>query len=149
MSKVFTDDTRRDILNRLTLRPALKPIARAVGVNPDTMFRWIRESMEPGAPTMEWLGRRDTFAAHVATARRMNAIVIDHQARDLAFGHTEPRYHDGHPVYRRDPQLEADAQGPVVDTADRSMPPVFDDPVAEPRGAAAGRIISVRPHRNF
>jgi hypothetical protein len=29
------------------------------------------------------------------------------------------------------------------------MPPVFDDPVAEPRGAAAGRIISVRPHRNF
>ena len=23
MSKVFTDDTRRDILNRLTLRPAL------------------------------------------------------------------------------------------------------------------------------
>jgi len=43
--------------------------------------------------------------------------------------------------------------GSPLETADLSMPPIFDHPVAEPRGAAGGRssniiiIISVRRER--
>jgi hypothetical protein len=58
---------------------------------------------------MEWLGRRDTFGNFVAVARKLNILSIDHEARAMAFGHTEDRYHDGKPVYRRDPVIEADA----------------------------------------
>lgn len=37
--------------------------------------------------------------------------------RDLAInGHTEPRFHNGKPVWRRDPQIEADALGLDDDT---------------------------------
>jgi hypothetical protein len=58
---------------------------------------------------MEWLGRTDTFGNFVAVARKLNILAIDHEARALAFGHTEDRYFNGAPVYRRDPVAEADA----------------------------------------
>ncbi len=127
----ISNDVKRDILNRLCISPRLKPAARAAGISPDSLFRLIRESMEPGAPLMEWLGRKDTFGNFVAVARKLNILAIDHEARALAFGHTEDRYHDGKPVYRRDPQLESDAaQGldwwkalhgdrPITDTFER------------------------------
>jgi hypothetical protein len=35
--------------------------------------------------------------------RRLNTVAIDHVARDLAInGHSEPRFHKGYPVWRRD-----------------------------------------------
>ncbi len=112
----ISDDTKRDILNRLCISPRLKPAARAAGISPDSLFRLIRESMEPGAPAMEWLGRKDTFGNFVAVARRLNILAIDAEARGLAFGHTEDRYFNGAPVYKRDPVIEADALSMDDDT---------------------------------
>ncbi|MGD0332972.1 MAG: hypothetical protein ABSA90_06910 [Xanthobacteraceae bacterium] len=124
----ISDDTKRDILNRLCISPRLKPAARAAGISPDSLFRLIRESMEPGAPTMEWLGRKDTFGNFVAVARRLNVLAIDAEARGLAFGHTEDRYFNGAPVYRRDPKLEALALDPdmwQIEFGDRPITDTF------------------------
>ena len=99
----ISDDTKRDILNRLVhfaapqaSRSGSRHIAgHSVPDDPGVQ--------EPDAPTMEWLGRKDTFGNFVAVARQLNILAIDAEARDLAFGHTEDRYFDGQPVYRRDP----------------------------------------------
>jgi hypothetical protein len=104
-------DTMRDVLNRLTLKPRMKEAARNAGIHPTTLFGWIRKSTA-GDPKMvlTWLGHEAPFHKHVVAARRLSVIAIDHVARDLAInGHAEPRFHKGKPVWRRDPQIEADA----------------------------------------
>ena len=104
-------DTMRDVLNRLTLKPRMKEAARNAGIHPTTLFGWIRKSTA-GDPklVLTWLGHDAPFHKHVVAARRLSVIAIDHVARDLAInGHTEPRFHQGKPVWRRDPQIEADA----------------------------------------
>jgi hypothetical protein len=59
---------------------------------------------------LTWLGHEAPFHQHVIAARKLNIVALDHAARDLAInGHSEPRYHDGKPVYKRDPKIEADA----------------------------------------
>ena len=104
-------DTMRDVLNRLTLKPRMKEAARNAGIHPTTLFGWIRKSAA-GDPKMvlTWLGHEAPFHKHVVAARRLSVIAIDHVARDLAInGHAERRFHKGKPVWRRDPQIEADA----------------------------------------
>ena len=99
-----------DILNRLTIKPSLKGAAREVGINPATIFKWIRESVDDPSITLDWLGHRDTFANLVNLARKLQIVVLEHEARSLAtLGHSQPRFHDGAPVYRHDPKIEADA----------------------------------------
>jgi hypothetical protein len=99
-----------DILNRLTIKPSLKAAAREVGVNPATVFKWIKDSVEDPTITLSWLGYTQTFAAHVQLARRLQIVVLEHEARSLAtLGHVQARWHDGRPCYRHDPKVEADA----------------------------------------
>ena len=104
-----TTRTRRelqlDILNRLTIKPSLKAAAREVGINPSTLFTWIKEDQ----PTT-WLGHTQGYAAHINLARKLQIVVLEHEARSLAtLGHSQPRWHDGRPCYRHDPKVEADA----------------------------------------
>jgi hypothetical protein len=111
MSNTKDDDVRRDVLNRLVLKPRMKQAARDAGIHPTTLFGWIKQSVA-GDPKMvlTWLGHEAPFHQHVNAARKLNIVALDHAARDLAInGHSEPRYHDGKPVYRRDPKIEADA----------------------------------------
>jgi hypothetical protein len=99
-----------DILNRLTIRPSLKAAAREVGINPATIFKWIRESVDDPSITLEWLGHKDTFANLVNLARKLQIVVLEHEARSLAtLGHSQPMYFQGAPVYKHNPKIEADA----------------------------------------
>ena len=81
-----------DILNRLTIKPSLKGAAREVGINPATIFKWIRESRSRSdASLLDWLGHRDTFANLVNLARKLQIVVLEHEARSLAtLGHAQP-----------------------------------------------------------
>lgn len=111
MSNAKDDDVRRDVLNRLVLNPRMKQAARVSGIHPTTLFGWIKQSLS-GDPKMilTWLGHEAPFHLHVNAARKLNIVALDHAARDLAInGHREPRFHDGKPVYRRDPKIAADA----------------------------------------
>jgi hypothetical protein len=105
------DDVRRDVLNRLVLKPRMKEAARNAGIHPTTLFAWIKQSMA-GDPKMilTWLGHKAPFHLHVNAARKLNIVALDHAARDLAInGHSEPRFHDGKPVWKPDPKIAADA----------------------------------------
>ena len=94
-----------DTLNRLTIRPSLKAAAREVGINPSTIFKWIKDD-EP----VTWLGHTQGFGAQVNLARKLQIVVLEHEARSLAtLGHSQARWHDGKPCYRHDPKIEADA----------------------------------------
>jgi hypothetical protein len=111
MSSTKDDDVRRDVLNRLVLKPRMKEAARNAGIHPTTLFAWIKQSLA-GDPKMilTWLGHEAPFHLHVNAARKLNIVALDHAARDLAInGHSEPRFHDGKPVYKRDPKIAADA----------------------------------------
>lgn len=111
MPNTKDDDVRRDVLNRLVLKPRMKEAARNAGIHPTTLFGWIKQSVA-GDPRMilTWLGHEAPFHLHVNAARKLNIVALDHAARDLAInGHSEPRFHDGKPVYRRDPKIAADA----------------------------------------
>lgn len=102
-------ELQADILSRLTVNSSLKACARETGVNPSTVFKWINKSNASGE-TMEWLGRRDTFGNLVGLARKLQIVVLEHEARSLAtLGHSQPRYHDGAPVYRHDAKIASDA----------------------------------------
>lgn len=111
MSNSKDDDVRRDVLNRLVLKPRMKQAARDSGIHPTTLFGWIKQSLA-GDPKMilTWLGHEAPFHLHVNAARKLNIVALDHAARDLAInGHREPRFHDGKPVWKSDPKITADA----------------------------------------
>ena len=111
MSNTKDDDVRRDVLNRLVLKPRMKEAARNAGIHPTTLFGWIKQSVA-GDPKMilTWLGHEAPFHLHVNVARKLNIVALDHAARDLAVnGHSEPRFHDGKPVWKPDPKIAADA----------------------------------------
>ena len=94
MSNTKDDDVRRDVLNRLVLKPRMKEAARNAGIHPTTLFGWIKQSVA-GDPKMilTWLGHEAPFHLHVNAARKLNIVALDHAARDLAInGHSEPRY---------------------------------------------------------
>jgi hypothetical protein len=111
MRKTISDDVWRDILNRLVLRPRLKAAARSAGINPSTLFIKIRQSIDhPDEHMLTWLDRLDTFANHVSAARRLSIVELDRAALTLGLeGHSQPRYHDGKPVFVTDMQVAADA----------------------------------------
>jgi hypothetical protein len=111
MPNIKDDDVRRDVLNRLVLKPRMKEAARNAGIHPTTLFGWIKQSVAGDLKmNLTWLGHEAPFHLHVNAARKLNIVALDHAARDLALnGHSEPRYHDGKPVYKRDPRIEADA----------------------------------------
>jgi hypothetical protein len=103
------EELQRDILSRLTVNPSLKAASREVGVNPSTIWSWINDSVATGK-TLTWLGRTDTFANLVNLARKLQIVVLEHEARSLAtLGHRTERWHDGAPCYRHDPKIESDA----------------------------------------
>jgi hypothetical protein len=120
MSNTKDDNVRRDVLNRLVLKPRMKQAARDAGIHPTTLFGWIKQSVA-GDPKMvlTWLGHEAPFHQHVNAARKLNIVALDHAARDLAInGHSEPRYHDGKPP-KADIRLQRNVGrfGPETDIA--------------------------------
>ena len=111
MPAANSNDTKRKVLDQLVLSPKLKAAARHAGITPVTLFRWLKQSMEnPTSHRLSWLGQMQPFHLHVAAARKLSIVALDHSARDLAInGHSEPRFHDGKPVWKVDPQVAADA----------------------------------------
>jgi hypothetical protein len=111
MRKAITDDVWRDILNRLVLKPRLKAAARAAGINSATLFTKIRNSIEhPEEHKLTWLDRLDTFANHVSAARRLSIVELDRAALQLGLeGHSQPRFHDGKPIFVTDLAIAADS----------------------------------------
>ena len=109
--KRIDDDTWRDILNRLVLKPRLKDAARRAGINPATLFTHIKHSIaDPENHKLEWLDTVAPFHEHVEAARRLSIAELDRAALTLGLeGHSTPRYHDGKPVFATDMQVAADA----------------------------------------
>ncbi len=110
-AKKITDDVWVDILNRVVLRPRLKPAARNAGIDPSSLFLKIKQSIaDPENHKLVWLDTLDTFANHLQTARKLAIVELDRAALQLGIeGHSQPRFHDGRPVFKRDLQVEADA----------------------------------------
>jgi hypothetical protein len=105
------DNAKRAVLDALVLTPAFKRAARHAEISHSTLFRWLRASVaEPDKNTLVWLGHEAPFHLHANAARKFSTVALDHSARDLAInGHVEPRWHGGEPVWKRDPQVAADA----------------------------------------
>lgn len=104
-------DLLRTILNKLVLTPRLKRVARECGISPPTLFSYLSRSQN-GEPefVIEWLGVVRPFHEHTQIARKLSIVALDHSARDQAInGWREFLYHDGLPVWRRDPVVVADA----------------------------------------
>jgi hypothetical protein len=111
-ARKITNDTWVDILNRVVLRPRLKPAARAAGIDPSSLFEKIKASVaEPDKHMVEWLGTRAAFHEHMNTARKLAIVELDRAALEMALeGHSQPRYDAaGKPIWKTDPQVAADA----------------------------------------
>jgi hypothetical protein len=150
MSNSKDDDVRRDVLNRLVLKPRMKEAARHAGIHPTTLFAWIKQSMA-GDPRMnlEWLDHKAPFHLHVNAARKLNVVALDYAARDLAInGHSEPRFHDGKPVWKHDPKIAADALAMSVSewTAAYGDRPRTDTFMRDERGALIQELVVHPPN---
>jgi hypothetical protein len=111
-SRKITNDVWVDILNRVVLRPRLKPAARAAGIDPSSLFQKIKDSIAaPDAHIVEWLGTKAAFHEHMTTARKLAIVELDRAALEMALeGHSQPRYDAaGKPVWKTDAQAAADA----------------------------------------
>lgn len=101
-----------DILNRVVLKPRLKPAARAAGIDPSSLFQKIKDSIaDPDKHTVEWLGAKAPYHEHMHTARKLAIVELDRAALELALeGHSQPRYDAaGKPVWKVDSEAAADA----------------------------------------
>ncbi len=105
------DEVWIDILNRIVLRPRLKAAARGAGIDPSSLFGKIKASIaEPENHQLVWLDTKASFADHLATARRLSIVELDRAALQLGIeGHSQPRFHDGRPVFKTDMQVAGDA----------------------------------------
>jgi len=129
-----TPELLRDILKRLALKPRLKAAARGVGIDPSTLFAWIARSQRGGEDNedlrVSWLGVERMFHEHVVIARKLSIVALDASARDQALnGWSEPKFHDGKPVWKIDPQLAADATDPEwwkLAHGDRSITDIYE-----------------------
>lgn len=73
------------ICDRLVAHPYLKPAARAVGVNPSTLFAWLEKSRaDPSSLSFVWSDVEAPFHQHVAAAMRMSVLLIESNAREMA-----------------------------------------------------------------
>lgn len=110
----LTHDLLRSILKLLALKPRLKAAARGVGIDPSTLFNYIARSQRDDPELkLSWLGVERQFHEHVNIARKLSIVALDHSARDQAInGWSEPKFHDGKPVWKIDPQLASDAEDP-------------------------------------
>jgi hypothetical protein len=106
------DQTWVAILNRLALRPKLRAAARAAGISEATLHLKLRQSDEdPAAHQIEWLGQTRSFSDHVRAAKKIFLLDLDRSALELAmFGHSQPKYFQGAPVWVVDEQAAADAK---------------------------------------
>lgn len=111
-ARKIANDTWVDILNRVVLRPRLKPAAKAAGIDPSSLFQKIKDSIaEPDKHIVEWLGTKAPYHEHMNTARRLAIVELDRAALEMALeGHSQPRYDAaGKPVWKTDAQVAADA----------------------------------------
>jgi hypothetical protein len=106
------DTTWVDVLNRLAIRPKLRAAARAAGISEASLFLKLRQSDEdPAAHQIEWLGRVDSFSNHARAAKKIFLLDLDRSALELAmFGHSQPKYFQGSPVWVVDERAAADAK---------------------------------------
>jgi hypothetical protein len=113
----ITDDTWRLVLNRLVLRPKLRAAARASGISEASLFLKLRQADEnPEDHQIEWLGQTHAFSDHVRAAKALFLLDLDRGALELAmFGHSQPKYFQGQPVWVVDEQIAADSISNMMD----------------------------------
>jgi hypothetical protein len=113
MGRAKTPDTTWQlVLNRLAIRPKLRAAARASGISEATLFLKLRQSDEdPAAHQIEWLGQTRSFSDHARAAKKIFLLDLDRSALELAmFGHSQPKYFQGSPVWVVDERAAADAK---------------------------------------
>ena len=105
MSK-HTPETLAAICDRLVVHPYLKPAARAVGINPSTLFAWLEKSRaDPSSLRFVWADVKAPFHQHVAAAMRMSVLLIESNAREMALnGFDEVVTFQGQIQYELDPR---------------------------------------------
>jgi hypothetical protein len=138
----------RALLNNLVLKPRLRQAAKKAGLHPVTLFNYLRRSRD-GDPkyVISWMGRTAAFHIHADAARKLSIVALDASARDLAInGHDEPRYHDGEPVYKRDPKLVAEALDPDLWETLYAPRPITDTFERDEDGALIQETITHPPN---
>ncbi len=113
----ITDAVWVDTLNRLAIRPKLRSAARAAGISEASLFLKLRQADEcPEDHQLEWLGRTDSFSNHARAAKKIFLLDLDRSALELAmFGHSQPKYFQGQPVWVVDEQVAADSKSNMFD----------------------------------
>jgi hypothetical protein len=101
-----TAETLAAICDRLVAHPYLKPAARAVGIDPSTLFAWLEKSRsDPPSLSFVWSELEAPFHQHVAAAMRMSVLLIESRAREMALnGFDEVVTFQGQVQYELDPR---------------------------------------------
>jgi hypothetical protein len=94
------------ICDRLVAHPFLKPAARALGIDPSTLFAWLEKSRaDPRSLSFVWSEVEAPLHQHVAAAMRMSVLLIESNAREMALnGFDEVVTFQGLVQYERDPR---------------------------------------------
>ena len=102
----LTPETLSAICDRLVVHPYLKPAARAVGIDPSTVFAWLEKSRsDPPSLSFTWSEVDAPFHEHVAAAMRMSVMLIESRAREMALnGFDEVVTFQGRVQYELDPR---------------------------------------------
>jgi hypothetical protein len=101
MTKKNTE-TFVELCDLLCVQPFYTSAANILGVDQSTIFRWIQASQRnPEAYTFEWMDCLAPLHIHIRSACRVNAHVIESQARKMALeGFEEPVFFQGRPQWK-------------------------------------------------
>lgn len=96
-----------ELCDLLCVQPFYTSAANILGVEQSTIFRWIQASQRnPDAYTFEWADCIAPLHIHIRSACRVNAHIIESQARKMALdGYEEPVFFQGKPSWVEDEKL--------------------------------------------
>lgn len=100
-------ETFVELCDLLCVQPFYTSAANILGVDQSSIFRWIQASQRnPEAYSFEWMNCVAPLHTHIRSACRINAHVIESQARKLALeGYDEPIFFKGRPQWKEDEKL--------------------------------------------
>jgi hypothetical protein len=100
-------ETFVELCDLLCVQPFYTSAANILGVEASTIFRWLQASQRnPEAYEFEWSDCIAPLHVHVRSAMRINAHLIESQARKMALeGFEEPVYFAGRPQFKEDEKL--------------------------------------------
>lgn len=97
-----SEQTFVELCDLLCVQPFYTSAANILGVEPSTIFRWLQASQRnPDAYSFEWSDCIAPLHVHVRSAMRINAHLIESQARKMALeGFEEPVFFQGRPQWK-------------------------------------------------